>query len=803
MKVPLSWLKELVSTEERSAEEIGHILTMAGLELEGVEHTALPFEGVVVAKILETSPHPDADGLKVAKVFDGKDELQIVCGDLKCKAGMTVALAPIGSRLTMEDGKELKIKKGKLRGVESFGMLCAGDELGLEEASDGILQLNDALQAGTLLASLHTDTILDIALTPNLAHCASIIGIARELAAADNQFFQLPPERQPKESGDSIDALVSVEVKDFERCPRYACRVLRGVKIGPSPAWLKSRLEACGFRSINNVVDATNYILLETGHPLHPFDYQTLAGGSIRIQTAKEGDTFVTLDGIERTLTSDMLMICDSRGPIAVAGVMGGSNSEVTERTTDVLLESAYFHPSNIRRTSKKLQLMTEASRRYERGCDPNAVLYALNRATHLIQELAGGEVAPDIVDIKEHAFPAQTINVRYSRINALLGTNLAVSEIERIFNSLGFSFSWDQQDVFTVTVPTYRVDIGREVDLIEEVARIYGFDNISGQAREQRFSSSVQTDAPIFTFERQVRGRMRAEGLQEMQTCDLISPSLARLGDLVRDESLLVSVCNPTSVEQSVLRPSLLPGLLHVVQYNIAHYRPNVSAYEVGRVHLRVNGQFKEQSALGIVMTGKQGPEHWDIKAREVDFYDLKGLVENLLRGFDVDDVRFEASQRSFFHPGRQAEIRAGGATIGTLGEVHPALCRELDVEQRVYLAEINLHDLISLKLDDKRMHDLAQFPGSDRDWTLTLKEDVPVQAVFDAVTSVRSQLLTEAKVLDVYRSKELGSDRKNITFRFTYRSDKKTLSQEAVEREHGRIEERTRKELGAALLN
>jgi len=788
MKLPLSWIKEYIDIT-LPPNEIAQILTMAGLEVDGIETIAPSFQGVVVGQVSHSEKHPNADKLSLAKVTDGKEVYQVVCGAPNCRAGMHVAFAPVGAVIQEENGSTFKIKPTKIRGVESFGMMCSGKELRLSDEADGILDLPKDLPLGADLATFYSDTIFEISLTPNLNHCASVIGVVRELSAATKLPVKYPTIYVQEESSEGIHKFVKVTVKDAEGCPRYACRLIRNVKVQPSPFWLQQRLKACGVRPVNNIVDATNYALLEMGHPLHPFDYDRLEGKEIIVKMASEGEPFETLDHKARSLTKDDLMICDKVKPIALAGVMGGTTTEVSDATVNVLIESAYFQPRTIRKTSKRFGLQTDASKRFERGADPNGVIPTLNRAVMLMKELAGGEIVSDIIDVKGTEFPEKIISCRMGRINHLLGTHLSVSEVEEMFKRLHFISTYDGQDVFQVQVPTYRVDISAEVDLIEEAARIYGYENINRTAA--RCASSQMPHAPIFLFEREVRARLVAQGLQEFLTCDLIGPALV---DIVKEEAMpakdIVRVINPTSIEQSTLRTSLLPGLLQVVKYNIDHQNHDIRGFEIGRIHFKDKDQYKEQSMAGIILSGKRRPQYWGDKPQDMDFFDLKGVIENLLTEIGVASPTFKNIGLKAFHTGRQASIYVNSLELGSFGEVHPAILRRLDVTQRILFAELNLHDLFHVRsVGPQKMRPLAIYPGSDRDLTLTLREEVPIEEVFAAIRSIPSAYLEDAALIDIYRSEKLGKDLKNVTFRFVYREKDKTIDQATVDAEHQRL--------------
>lgn len=643
------------------------------------------------------------------------------------------------------------------------------------------------LANGNVVPPKHEDFIFEVSLTPNLGHCASLLGVARELSAALEK-----PVRAPQVSvdaqGPDIHDYVSIEVEDKLRCPRYACRLIQGVKIGPSPEWMQARLSACGIRPINNVVDITNYVLLELGQPLHAFDFDKLKEGKIVVRTAKEGERFVTLDGQERTLSEEDLLICDKLRAVAIAGVMGGLNSEVDESSCNVLLESAYFLPSSIRRTSKRLGLQTDASKRFERNVDPQNVLRALDRAAWFMREIAQGTVCKNFLDHAEGTFDGHVVNCRLSRINLLLGTQLSVSEVENIFHRLDFIVHWDNVDTFKLKIPTYRADIQHEIDLIEEVARIYGYDNIA--TGQPYYHASTLPNAPAFVFENQVRSRLLAEGLQEFLTCDLVGPSLLKIAkESSMPEEATIKVLNPTSIEQSVLRTSLLPGLLQTIKYNWAHQIQDLSGFEIGRIHFKENENYREQSVVGIVMSGKMAPQQWKNKPEEIGFFDLKGLVEVLLETIEVEKSLFKQSSLPAFHPGRQLAIYVGSLEIGSFGEVHPSIVRRLDVPQRIFFAEINLNDLYKVQKEKDKVLELAMFPGSTRDWTVTLQPGVSIEAIFNQIDKAKTDLLEKVLLLDLYENESLGSGVRNATFHFAYRDKEKTLSQEAVDAEHWRL--------------
>lgn len=661
-------------------------------------------------------------------------------------------------------------------------------KLSLEEISETLTVIGLEVE-GTDAESYPGDVILEIALTPNLPHCTSVRGIARELAAVTEEKLHAPKYASKEKKDRSIEALASVSVENKSDCPRYACRLIEDVKVAPSPDWLKERIEKCGMRSVNNVVDITNLVLLEFGHPLHAFDFDKLHEKRIVVRNAKKGETLVTLDGKEHFPTEETLLICDGKEPVAIAGVMGTLHTEVTEKTTNVLLESAYFEPTQVRRTGKRMGIHTEASYRFERGADPNAVLEALERASAWICEIASGTVVQGLIDIKEGKFPPPIVSCRLSRINKILGTQLAMSEVETIFRRLGFGIHQIKGDLVEAAIPTFRQDIRQEIDLIEEVARLYGFDNIHKKERAFYRTGNLPHSSE-YLFEKKVRSRLISEGLQEFLTCDLISPTQA---SWISSESMpsraLIKLLNPSSLDQSVMRPSLLPGLVSVVKYNTDHDIRSLSGFEVGRVHFTSKGSYFEPTVASIVLTGLRAQYHWETKKTDVDFYDLKGIVENLLASLKVNNFYFQTSQHKNFHPGRQAALMIEDVEIGILGELHPLTLKQIDLEQPVYFAEFNLEDLFRFVKTEIKMEPLPQYPASDRDWTVTLNETQQVGSLFECIKKQSSDLLESFFLLDVYRSDKLGSDRKNVTFRFIYRDKGKTISVADVENEHHRI--------------
>ncbi|HNA62418.1 MAG TPA: phenylalanine--tRNA ligase subunit beta [Rhabdochlamydiaceae bacterium] len=780
MKVPLSWIKEFV-TLHATPEQISETLTLLGIEVEKISGLTVSFTNVVVGKVLSVEKHPNADRLKVTRVTDGTTEYQVVCGAPNCREGLIVAFARIGGELTDDEGKKWKIKKSKIRDVESEGMLCSGKELHLSSEHEGILELSSDLPLGANFANFVTDPIFDISLTPNLGYCLSILGVARELGAAYQTKVKTPTV-QFKETGSKK---IVVEINDSKLCPRYACRIMTGVKVGPSPKWLQDRLIAVNLRPINNLVDIANYVMLEVGQPLHIFDLDAI-DEKIVVAPSMAPQKLETLDGQLREIPPQTLFISDSKKPLAVAGIMGLQSSAASDKTCNILIESAVFDPTSIRRAGRLLDLKTDASYRFERGVDGARVTRALDRAAALLQALAGGEIHP-LVDVKSHDFSPRTINCRLSRIHKMLGFSLSLSEVVSLFERLEMDVK-TSDDVLEITVPTYRNDLHEEIDLIEEIARLYGYNNIP--RGKPTYTDSSLLDTPLYTLEKNVQTLLLEQGLQECITCDLISPALAALTmEKGIPENSTIHVLHPRSMDQSVLRTSLLPGLLQVVKHNFNHQVEDISAFEIGRIHFRLSDTIEEASCAGIILTGAKDPHHFDQKPKTIDFFDMKGVVENLCNRLRIARYSFEPSHLHTLHPWRQAKVKSGDVTLGVFGEIHPELLAKFSINHRVYFAELHLPDILQLKKKAMSFSQLPQFPASARDWTITLKADTPMASVFQAIQRVKCPVLEDVYLLDLFAGEQIGIDKKNATFRFTYRDLTKTISFETVDQEHQKL--------------
>jgi len=715
MKFTYNWLKQYVDFAW-SPQELAEKLTFAGIEVEDVQTLGgkIP-EQVVIAQVLSSEKHPNADKLTVARVNDGSMERQIVCGAKNYKVGDKVPLALPGAAM----GAGFTIKESKLRGVMSQGMMCSAEELGLPKGEDGLLILPADAPVGKKFAEYvgPGDTVFDIEVTPNRPDWLSVIGIAREIAALTGNPLRLT-EVSFTESGD-LQASVRVDAADL--CPRYTARMIRGVKIGPSPAWLKQALEKVGLRSINNVVDVTNYVLMECGHPLHAFDYNLLRGHRIIVRRAENGERYEAIDDSKHELTSEMLVIADAERAVALAGIMGGKNSEINDATTDVLLEAAYFNPPNIRRTSKRLGLSTDASYRFERGTDIEGLVAATNRAAALIQQLAGGQIARGMIDALAKPVVKCRVSCRYAQVNRLLGVEVPVETVKKIFVGLGMSVAKDEAADCEVEVPTFRVDLEREADLIEEVCRIYGVEKISaailpGTAQVSAFDA--QWDA-----RRRVREVLNALGFHEALNQTMVQEGAAKLQ-------------NPLTSEMSALRESLVPGLLQNLRTNVSRHEYNVRLFEIGRVFA---SDGKETLKLALAATGRRTTGDWE-RTERIDYFDLKGALEEL---------------------GVSAEIK----------EIPAAQARKMDLRDAVYVAELDLPTVIKA---EKQFRELPKFPSVVRDMAMVVPEEVRHADVLAAVEKCQSKDLESVELFDIFRGGQIPEGKKSLAYSLTFRADR-----------------------------
>jgi len=792
----LSWLKEYVEFD-MSPEELAHSLTMGGLEVEAVEYQGKGLDSIVAAEILETRPHPGADKLQLCIVTDGERNYDIVCGATNMKAGDKVALAKIGAHLPPgpKFPEGLKIKKAKIRGEVSEGMLCAENEIGIGQESEGIMILPETVKIGaSLVEELELDDVVfEIGITPNRPDCLSLTGVAREVAALSGTTVKYP-DLSVQETGDDIAGLARVELLDFEKCPRYSCRVVSGVTIAPSPKWLKTRLESSGIRSINNVVDVTNYVLLELGQPLHAFDYNLLSDHRIIVRAAEQDETIETLDGVERKLTGEDLLICDAEKPVALAGVMGGATTEVSGSTTDILLESAYFDPVSVRQTSKSIGLRSESSYRFERGVDPNGVVDALDRASELIRELARGKVAKGRIDEYPNPIEPREVSLSLERTNKMLGTGIDEKEIARLMNGLGLGHLETKTGEMLFLVPTYRVDITREIDLIEEIARLYGYNNIPTTLSS--VTMKTETRPASDKVKQKIKNILVSRGYYEVINYSFDDPeALAHF-----DNHNTLSILNPLTSESSVMRTSLLPGLIRNAALNLNHQAQDLKLFEIGKAYFPEGADSlpKEINKIAGAATGRRGREYWE--KDEVDFFDLKSVLESAFDSLSITkDTKFESAHSyGFLHPGKSAGITIEGKDAGYIGEIHPGLSDRLGVSKRLYVFEINLDIISSASQAHKpAFTPLPKFPSVRRDIALIVDSETPVSGILDEIEKSGSNLIEGAQVFDVFTGNPVEEGKKSIAVSLQMRATDKTLTEEEI----NKAQEKTVRNLELAL--
>lgn len=788
MKVTYNWLKEFVDFD-LSPDKLADLLTMLGLEVESIEYIGAGLDDVVVAVVEERAQHPNADKLSLCRVNNGKEILNVVCGAQNFKSGDKVALAQIGANLP----GDFKIKRSKIRGEESFGMLCSEKELALADESAGIMILPADLEPGTpVFAALGIkDTVFEIGLTPNRADCLSVIGIAREIAAKLGKKVRYAAHEIP-EKGAEIGSVASVEILDPDLCPRYTARFVSGCRIAPSPQWLVNRLKAVGQRSINNVVDITNYVLMEYGHPLHAFDFRQLAGGKIIIRRAADGEKFTTLDGQERILNSFDLTIRDAERAVAIAGIMGGLDSEIADDTADILLESAYFNPSAIRLTSKRLGLHTESSHRFERGADLQIVTTALDRAASLIAGLAGGVVAKGIIDVFPAPLPQKKISVRVSRVNDIIGLALDESTITAIFRSLEFEVTACGAGVLDVSIPSFRVDIEREIDLVEEIARLHGFENIpTTMPLVELFSDRVPRYQRL---ERAVRNHLAATGFNEVINFSFASHHDIRKLNLPESDrrSSAVALLNPLVDEHAVMRTTLLPALLQTTARNFSLRNHNLRLFEMRRVYWVKPGHELPDEPLHIagIMTGMRTSEGWNQQKDLVDFYDLKGVVESLTSMLKLPEITFlSGGVEPFYHPGKSAAILCNDRFLGTMGEIHPDVQEAFEIDRPVYYFELDLATLVEMSSDVLPVTAPSKFPDTYRDIAMLMDEETPSAAVIDCIRAVKSDKTRSVETFDLYTGDKIPAGQKSLAVRVRYGSFERTLTDEEVSKVHQKI--------------
>jgi len=792
MKFPFSWLREYVSVS-LSAREIAERLTMAGIEANVTEATGQSWDKITVGQIVVLEPHPNADRLQLATIDFGQGQSKVVCGATNVRVGDKVPFAKVGAQLIDgHSGKPVQLKPAKIRGVTSEGMACSEKELGLSENHEAVLVLPADAPLGVPLADYLGDAVFDLEVTPNRPDCLSVLGIAREVAALTKQEVRLPSSSYD-EAGPEVEKHVSVEIADPDLCRRYCASLIEGVKIGPSPAWMQQRLAACGMRPINNIVDITNYVMLEYGQPLHAFDYRRIGGAKIVVRRARSGEKLTSLDGVERALSPEMLVIADQAIPVAIAGVMGGADSEVTEITTSVLLESANFNQVSIRRTSVGLKLRSEASMRFERGISPELTVPALRKATQLILEIAGGKAARGIADAYPGKKEAKTIQLRTSSVRQLLGLELSQEQIVNTLTSLGFQCAEANSAETAVTVPYWRMDVNESADLAEEVARIMGYAAIPTTMLSSELPQQ-QVDTGL-AFREQLRDLLVAAGFQEV-----ITYSLTSLDRLTRAAGAVnaVRIANPLSAELEYLRTSLRPGLLSVLAANQKYEEGGIRLFEIGRIFLgQGNDLPDEREVIGGVISGPRGALSWLGEKGQSDFFDAKGTVESVLSRLGIE-ADYQASSEEKLHPGRVARVVIGQTVVGIIGELHPKVAEGFDLlPQPVALFELDIEKLLSSVKERRGYRPLSRFPRSVRDIAVLVDVQVPARKMLDIVRGV--SLVSQVSLFDLYSGKQVPAGKKSVAFRIAYQSDSHTLTEEDLETADNEILSRLAKDVGA----
>ncbi len=781
MRVPLSWLREFV-TVELSPEALAELLTLGGLEVEGVEEAFELLGPVVSAEILSVKPHPEAERLRVCEVTDGKARYTIVSGAPGLEKGLKVALALPGAVTFSGE----KIAETRIRGVTSQGMLLSPYEAGVSAERDRLLELPREAPLGRPFYEILglSEPVLEVAITPNRGDCLSILGVAREVAALTGAEVRRP-EIPDLPMGDEIQREAAVEILDPDLCRRYAGRLIKGVSVRESPFEIARRLWMCGLRPINNLVDVTNYVMLELGQPLHAFDWQKIEGRRIVVRRAKEGEQILTLDGEKRLLSPEMLVIADSRRPVAVAGVMGGEETGVGEETREVFLESAWFETSSIRRTARALKLSTDSSYRFERGVDPEGVIRALERAAALILETAGGEIVPGRLDLYPRPYRAPEITLRFSRLKSYLRVELNREEVAGILKRTGGEVEV-QGESLRYKPPSFRYDLSLEEDLIEEVARIYGYDRLPVSLPVVELSARAPEREDLLIS--RTREVLRALGFYEVINYSFISPETLSALELPEGDLRLrpLRLANPLSEAQSVMRTMLLPGLLETARFNFFREVSRLKIFEVGRVFLPQEGKLPEEKLhLGILMMGAAEPDFWKNLARPPEIYDLKGILERLLTEWRLEGLSLKPySEETFLKRGLSFSLLAQGEVVGFAGALKTYLRARFELSEPVWVAEIDLSRLLALPEIPKRYRGLPRFPATSRDLAMIVREDLPVGEILHFVSGLAIPYLERVEVVDIYRGDPIPPGEKSVTLRFVYRSPERTLKDEEVNR-------------------
>lgn len=807
MKISYNWLKQFIKTDW-SPEQTSELLTDLGLEVEGLEayqSVKGGLEGVVVGEVLTCTQHPNADRLKVTTVNIGEDApVQIVCGAPNVAAGQKVPVATIGTTLYTEEGEAWTIKKGKIRGEESHGMICAEDELGLGKSHDGIMVLDNDTKVGTPASSLfdiENDQVFEIGLTPNRADAMSHFGTARDLKAGLQQKDITLELITPSVSAFHVEnrtLKIDVEVLNKELAPRYCGVTISGVKVGESPAWIQHRLKAIGLAPINNIVDITNYVLHELGQPLHAFDANKIAGNKIEVKTVEAGTKFTTLDGLERELHEDDLMICDTEKPLCIAGVFGGLDSGVSEQTTNIFLESAYFNPVSVRKTAKRHALNTDASFRFERGIDPNITEYALKRAALLIQDIAGGEITSDISDDYSNKIEDFQVRISFDNVTRLIGQEIPRETIKSILSSLEIKVNNVTEAGLGLTVPAYRNDVQREADVIEEILRVYGYNNIETTTK---LNASISNTSRFEDHKLQnvVGNQLASQGFYEILSNSLTTPNYIKLSEQLKEEHN-ITMLNPLSNDLSVMRQSLLFSGLESILHNINRRQSDLKLFEFGKTYHNYNDKREEYKHLTLFTTGNKVAENWSVTATKSDFFYLKGTIIALLERLGINRYRSAPTKNDVFSEGMQFE--QGKMPLVSFGVVKNSILKHFSISQNVLFADFNWDNIIEVAKRNKiKFTAIPKYPEVRRDFALLLDDNVTFEQIHTIAKQTEKQLLKNVSLFDVYEGKNLPKGKKSYAVSFMFLDEHKTLTDKVIDKIMSKLQSNFENKLGAEL--
>jgi phenylalanyl-tRNA synthetase beta chain len=807
MKISYNWLKQFIDIDW-DAEKTGALLTDLGLEVEGIERFESVkggLEGVVIGEVLTCEQHPNADRLKLTTVNIGNGEpLQIVCGAPNVAVGQKVPVATIGTTLYTPEGEAWTIKKGKIRGEESHGMICAEDELGLGESHDGIMVLDPKLKVGSPAApvfKVERDEVFEIGLTPNRADAMSHYGVARDLKAGLLQQEINKELITPSVMSYHVDTRslkIDVDIKDKERCPRYCGVTISGVKVEASPSWLQNRLKAIGLSPINNIVDATNYVLHELGQPLHAFDANKISGNKVLVKTCEAGTTFTTLDGIERKLDAEDLMICDAEKPMCIAGVFGGIDSGVTEQTTNIFLESAYFDPVSIRKTAKRHGLSTDASFRFERGVDPNITEYALKRAALLITDIAGGEMASDISDSYPKKIKDFEVRLSFENAKRLIGEEIPRETIKSILTSLEIKVNNVTETGLGLTVPAYRNDVQREADIIEEILRVYGYNNV---ATTEKLNASISNSSKFEDYKLQnvIGNLLTAQGFFEIMANSLTTASYNELSDQINDEHN-IEMLNPLSSDLGVMRQSLLFSGLEAVAHNINRRRSDLKLFEFGKTYHHYNSGREEFKHLSLFVTGNNTEERWNATVKPSDFFYLKGLIDTVLERLGLNRTKSAPTKIDVFSEGLMLSL--GKHTLVNFGLVKKSILKSFGIAQPLLYADFNWDNILALaKHNSITFKELPKYPEVRRDFALLIDEQISFGDIYDVAKQTERHLLKNINLFDVYEGKNLPKGKKSYAVSFTLQDTSKTLTDKQIDKIMSKLQANFEKKLGGEL--